>query len=300
MRATAAGFPIRICETNASLARWLSGNLNLRYLLNLNSIVTRFHHVSISLTRCKAVVVPAKTIADHFASTHPKLADRVRQINIGTFVESATACFSHPERLPGIVIAHSLDTQAALDNIFGALHRLAIDNYQFIVALIGAGPTERHLRKKLSSLGLSRIVTIVGRLPGIDSALSSTDIFIVPRPSFSFNSLLLSAMGAGCAVAACTGGVDDLIIDGKTALVFNPDEQLSIYNCLRRFFDAPELARQIAANAQQHLRQNHHVSDMVGSTLRLYRQSAHPGQPPSPQPAPDDGRQTAEDGRTVL
>jgi glycosyltransferase involved in cell wall biosynthesis len=115
-------------------------------------------------------------------------------------------------------------------------------------------------------------------LSGLSAALAAADIFVIPRPSFSFNMLLLSAMSVGSAVAASTGGVDDLIIDGKTALTFNPDDQISIYNALKRLFDMRDLARQIAANAQQYLRQNHHVSDMVASILQLYRQSARPPQ----------------------
>jgi glycosyltransferase involved in cell wall biosynthesis len=85
--------------------------------------------------------------------------------------------------------------------------------------------------------------------------------------------LLLAAMSAGSAVAASKGGVDDLIIEDKTAFTFNPDDQLSVYNCLKRLFDRPDEARRLAADAQQFLRQNHHVSGMIASTLSLYRQA---------------------------
>lgn len=268
-----------LCETNAHLVRWLARQLNINYLLNVNSIFSRFHHIPISNTRCAAIITPAKTIADNFSGLHPKLAGRISQINIGTFVQDSIACFANPQRLPGIVIAHPLDNHGELDNLFDAFHRLAIDNYQFMVALIGAGRAEKQLRKKLRALGLLRIVTIVPRLPGLDSALAAADIFIAPRPSNSFNSLLLSAMSVGSVVAACKGGVDDLIIEEKTAFVFNPDDRLSIYNCLKRIFDTPDLARQIAEGARQHLRRNHHVSAMVTSTLALYRQAAQPQQP---------------------
>ncbi|MGA2172481.1 MAG: glycosyltransferase [Sedimentisphaerales bacterium] len=263
-----------LCETRASLVRWLARRLDVNYLLNINSFVSRFNLLPLSPTRLSAIVAPTKTIADNFAAGNPKFADRVRQINIGTFIDDTTACFAHPERLPGIIVAQPWDNPADIQNLLGAFHRLTIDGYQFMVALIAAGRTEKHIWKQLHALGLLRVVTIVPRLPELYSAISAADIFIVPRPSFSFNSLLLAAMSAGSAVAACTGGVDDLIIDGKTALVFNPNDQLSIYNCLKHIFDAKEMARQIASNAQQHLRQSHHVSDMVGSTLSLYRQAA--------------------------
>jgi glycosyltransferase involved in cell wall biosynthesis len=85
--------------------------------------------------------------------------------------------------------------------------------------------------------------------------------------------LLLAAMSAGCAVAASKGGVDDLIIEDKTAFTFNPDDQLSVYNCLKRLFDRPDEARRLAESAQQFLRQNRHVSGMIASTLSLYRQA---------------------------
>jgi glycosyltransferase involved in cell wall biosynthesis len=262
-----------LCEISAALTRWLARHLNIPYLLNVNSIPAHWHPIMLSPTRCANIIAPAKTIADHFAAAHPKFADRLRQINIGTFVETTTACFAHPERLPGIVVAPPLDNPAGLDNLFLAFHRLAIDGYQFIVALVTTGRSEGQLWKQLRSLGLLRVVAVVPHLLGLYSAGSAADVFIVPRPSYSFNMLLLAAMGAGSVVAASKGGVDDLIIEDKTALAFNPDDQLSIYDCLKRIFDARETAQKIAADAQQYLRQNHHVSDMVGSMLTLYRRA---------------------------
>jgi glycosyltransferase involved in cell wall biosynthesis len=262
-----------LCETSAALTRWLARHLDVPYLLNINSIATHWHLLTPSTIRCTNIIVPARTIADHFAAAHPKFADRLRQINIGTFVEATTACFAHPDRLPGIVVAPPLDNPAGLDNLFLAFHRLAVGGYQFVVALVATGRAESHIWKQLRSLGLLRVVAVVPHLLGLYSAGSAADIFIVPRPSRSFNMLLLAAMGAGSLVAASKGGVDDLIIDEKTAMVFNPDDQLSVYNCLKRIFDARETAQRIAADAQQFLRQNHHVSDMVGSTIQLYRQA---------------------------
>jgi glycosyltransferase involved in cell wall biosynthesis len=85
--------------------------------------------------------------------------------------------------------------------------------------------------------------------------------------------LLLTAMSAGSVVAAAKGGVDDLIIEDKTAFIFNPDDQLSVYNCLKRIFDRPDEARRLAESAQQYLRQNHNVSGMVSAAISLYRQA---------------------------
>ena len=76
----------------------------------------------------------------------------------------------------------------------------------------------------------------------------------------------------GTAVAACKGGVDDLIIEKRTAAVFDPGDQLSIYNCLQELLDKRELARQLATGAQEYLRENHTVSKMVSAILQTYSQ----------------------------
>jgi glycosyltransferase involved in cell wall biosynthesis len=272
-----------LCESKAALTRWLSRQLQIPYILNIDSISRPWHPVmisetgsalrSVSPTRCAGLIAPAKSIADHLVSVHPKYADRVRQINIGAFTAETVACFAHRERVPGVIIAQPLSNAGDLDNIFQVFHRLGVENYQFMVALIGADSAEKHIRNLLRELGLSRLVTLIGPLSGIDPAIAAADIFVVPRPLSSFNMALLAAQASGCAVAACKGGVDDLILEDKTAVVFNPDDQLTIYSALKRLLDSPDFARQIAAQAQEYLRQNHHVSAMVASTLQLYREA---------------------------
>lgn len=263
-----------LCESLAALTRWLSRQLNVPYILNVDSIIRPWHPLAVSPTRCAAILTPARSIAEHLISTHPKYADRVRQVNIGTFVADKVACFTHRDRVPGIVIAHRPDNANDLDNIFHIFHRLAVEKYPFMIALIGADIAEKHLRNLLRELDLSRFVAFIPSLTGIDPVIAAADIFIVPRPLTGFSMALMSAISAGCAVAGCRGGVDDLIIDNQTAVVFEPDDQLSIYNALKRLLDSPDYARQIASQAQGNLRQNHHVSTMVASTLQLYRQTA--------------------------
>ncbi len=142
--------------------------------------------------------------------------------------------------------------------------------YLFMLVITGGGRAEKQVWKLLTARGLSQIVTIVPRLEMLRPVLAAGDIFIQPRPSDTFNPLLLEAMSVGAAVAGCKGGVDDLIIEDETAVVFDPADELSIYNTLRRLFDRRELAQQIAKAAQQYLRENYTVSNMISSTLQAY------------------------------
>ncbi|MGD8501904.1 MAG: glycosyltransferase, partial [Phycisphaerales bacterium] len=121
-------------------------------------------------------------------------------------------------------------------------------------------------------LGLLQIVTVVPRLMPWRSVLAAGDIFVQPRPSFVFDLSLLEAMSIGTTVAGCKGGVDDLIIEDQTAVVFDPNDEVSMMRALQRLLDRREFARQIAKNAQQYLRENHTVSKMISGILRVYNE----------------------------
>jgi glycosyltransferase involved in cell wall biosynthesis len=204
------------------------------------------------------------------AGLHPRLVDLIEQVNIGTFVAESGGCFSKPSRLATMVMAHPLDNADAFENLFSVVRHLLIDGYEFMMVAVGGGRAERQLWRLLTALGLLHVVTLVPRLVPWRPLLASGDIFIQPRPSPAFDPLLLEAMSVGAAVAGCKGGVDDLIIEEQTAVVFDPDDELSIMRTLRRLLDRREFARQLARSAQHYLRQNHTVSEMISAILRIY------------------------------
>ena len=262
-----------LCESKSLLTRQLAQQLGLPYVLTANSLRKRFSQFFISLRSCAKVIVPAKSIAANLAKVYPRFAERIEQINIGTFVRETSGCFREPSRLASMVVAHPLDNIGDFEKLFGAVKNLEIDGYEFMLVLIGGGRAERQLWKLLGALGLLQIVISVPRLEPWRSVLAAGDIFVQPVADYSFNPLLLEAMSVGTAVAGCKGGVDDLIIEGKTAVTFDPDDELSIRGSLKRLFDRRELARQLARGAQEYLRENYSVSKMSAGILRTYQEA---------------------------
>ena len=270
-----------LCESKAGLTKQLSQQLDLPYLLMMDSLRRRGPpagwraraRLSISWKHCARIIVPAKSIADDIARVYPRLAERIEQINIGTFVEEKTRCFSEPSHLTSVLAVYPLDDAADFENLFSAVRHLAVGGYEFALVVMGQGRAERQLRKLLAALDLSQTVTIVPRLRPWRSVLAAGDIFIQPRPNAAFNPLLLEAMSVGLAVAASKGGVDDLIIEDRTATVFDPADELSIRGRLQQLLDRPDFARNLAKCAQSYLRANHSVSNMVSATVQAYHQA---------------------------
>jgi len=73
------------------------------------------------------------------------------------------------------------------------------------------------------------------------------------------------------AVAGCGGGVDDMLVNDQTCVIFEPENELSIYNSLQRLLSRPELARALADAERRYVRENHSPSRMVSETLQSYR-----------------------------
>ncbi|MHC4619520.1 MAG: glycosyltransferase family 4 protein [Planctomycetota bacterium] len=259
-----------LCESQARLTRQLAQQMDLPYVLTVYSLQRRWWQLPISVGHCAKILVPAQSIASNLEAVYPRFAERIGRINIGTFAAESSDCFRGPGDLASMVTAYPFNKVDDFEILFKAVKRLVIDGYEFLLVVMGGGRAERELRKLLRSLGLLWIVTIVPRLTAWRSILAAGDIFIHPRPSRSFDPLLLEAMSVGAAVAACKGGVDDLIIEEKTCTVFDPDDELSIYGSLQRLFDKPEYARQLAGGAQRYLRENHSVSRMVAEILQTY------------------------------
>lgn len=260
-----------LCESKSFFVRWLSRRLALPYVLGVNSLQKGFWRLSISSERCAKILVPAKSIAANIIKFYPRFADRIEQINVGSFVSETSGCFSESGQLASMVTLCPSNERGGFENLLSAVKRLAIEGYEFMLVLIGGGRGDKQVRKLISAFGLSNIVIIIPRLEPWVSVLSAGDIFIQPEPSNSFNPILLEAMSAGTAVAACRGGVDDLIIEDETAVVFDPEDELSIYKGLQGLLSRQDAARQLSKSAQEYLKKNHTVSAMIAAIVQSYR-----------------------------
>ena len=272
-----------LCESRAGLTRQLARRLDVPYLLMVNSLAKRVHRLSVSSRRCARIIVPAESIRAHVAKALPRFADRITQIHMGSFVDSDTMCFSNPSRLSSIVLAHPLRRLSDFENFLKAIKSLRADSREFMAVIMGAGPAEHSLRRLLVTMGLSDIVTVVPVLNPWRSVVAAGDIFVQPQPLRVFSAFLLEAMAVGTAVAACWGGVDDLIIPNQTAVVFEPRNEPSIRQAIKQLLDDRDCAHRLAATAQEHIRARYSVSEMISATLRAYMAAQRQ---PSPQPCP--------------
>ncbi len=128
-----------LCESKAALTRQLARQLDLPYVLTVDSLQKRWGQFSISSRFCAKIIVPARSIAVNLARIYPRFADRIEQINIGTFVGEASSCFSEPGQLASMVTAPHLDNVGEFECLLNAVRHLVIDGYEFVLVVMGGG-----------------------------------------------------------------------------------------------------------------------------------------------------------------
>lgn len=259
------------------LSRYLARELDLGFVLTEDTFRVPFLFSFIAGQDCGAIVSFSKSICERLKRGHGRMAKLVQRVNAGTFVEDQCVCFSGRKQVTSLVVAQRLDNSLGFELLLDAVRHLAIDGYEFILAIIGEGPAERTIHKTIKRLGLSQVVTVVPPMQPLRAIFSGADIFICLEFAKGLNSNLLDAMSVGMAVAGSRANAGSLLVDENTAVLFDGHDELSVYAKLQKLLGQRQFARKIATAGQEHLRQNYSVSKMVDSLLEIYHhvQRAH-------------------------
>jgi glycosyltransferase involved in cell wall biosynthesis len=199
--------------------------------------------------------------------------DRIVRVPLGTFVDEATVCFDQPGQMPSMVICETLVNALDYEPLFLACRHLLADGFDFSVAVMGEGVAEQAIRKLIKRLGLTLAITVVPPLRPVRPVLAGMDIFLHLKDRKRCNLALLEAMSVGLVVAGCPDGTMGLLRDDQTAIVFDPSDEMSVYQGLKRLLSTPELARRLAENARLYLQEHHGVSGMIEGYLEVYKRA---------------------------
>ncbi|RKY04756.1 MAG: hypothetical protein DRP66_11320 [Planctomycetota bacterium] len=252
------------------LTRYLSGQLDIPYVVTFNRTGRRLFKPLIRPSHCMALIASSKAIARYLAKAYPRYGLRIRHINLGTFVADRCACFARRNGIASVIVAQHLDRAAEFEPLLRAVRHLILDGYEFVFAIIGSGRAEGKIHEMIRSLGLAQIVSLVPDMQPLRSVFAGADVFIQPTCRAEFNSRLLEAMSVGMSVAASEDCLDDMLIEDQTAVFFGSRDELSIYDCLGMLLADRRLAKQIAAGGRKYLQRHHTVSRMTSALIQTY------------------------------
>jgi glycosyltransferase involved in cell wall biosynthesis len=150
---------------------------------------------------------------------------------------------------------------------------------RYVIA--GDGPRLAELRALASSLGLDGQVTFLGHREDVPALLADADAFVLPSRSEAFPNGAIEAMAAGLPVIASrVGGLVDLIDEGRTGLLVEPDDPRALAAAIESLVVSPARAEVLGACARDEVSRRYSFERMVRGFEDLYLSQLHGAQAP--------------------
>jgi glycosyltransferase involved in cell wall biosynthesis len=119
------------------------------------------------------------------------------------------------------------------------------------IVLVGDGPERARVEALAREAGLAEHLEILGELDDVRPLLSVADAFLLPSAQESFGLAALEAMACGAPVVASrVGGLPEVITDGLTGFLRDPDDHAGMAQAILDLLDDPSLRQRVAALAR--------------------------------------------------
>lgn len=122
--------------------------------------------------------------------------------------------------------------------------RRAVPNVRFL--LVGRGPLESDIRRRVRNLGLDRTVVFAGARDDAPRLAGAFDVFALSSVYEGLAIALIEAMALGRpAVVTRVGGLTEVVEHGKQALVVNPADPEALADAIVTLLQDADLRRQL-------------------------------------------------------
>ncbi|PJB82259.1 MAG: N-acetyl-alpha-D-glucosaminyl L-malate synthase BshA [Acidobacteria bacterium CG_4_9_14_3_um_filter_49_7] len=137
--------------------------------------------------------------------------------------------------------------------------------------ILGEGPMQSEMMILAGALGIEKQVQFMGIRTNIGPIVASANLLIMPSMEESFGLSALEAMACGVpVVAACAGGLPEVVKDRETGILFpTGDIDAAIENALRLVND-PRLLEEMGKKAAKHAVETFNMNAIVNQYNELY------------------------------
>jgi glycosyltransferase involved in cell wall biosynthesis len=226
--------------------------------------------------RCAQVVVANSRAAARQLDSEGLPADRVAIIPNGIDISRFNARAAAARAVTTILTVANLRVEKAHEVLLQAAARLAprYPHLQFLVA--GDGPRAAELRALAETLGVAAQVRFLGHREDVPALLAQADAFVLPSRSEAFPNGAIEAMAAGLPVVASrVGGLVDLIDNGRTGMLVEPDDPAALADALESLVLSPARASIVGGAARDEVTRRYSFERMVRGFEDLYLSHLH-------------------------
>jgi L-malate glycosyltransferase len=139
--------------------------------------------------------------------------------------------------------------------------------------LVGDGELRGNLNQMSQSLGIADRVLFTGFRSDCEALMKQFDIFCLPSRSEGLSSAILTAMANRLPVVATkVGGIPELVKDGETGLLVQPDQPEQLAGALSHLLDSADLRHRFGQKGRRRIEERFTLSRKLDETERFYVQ----------------------------
>lgn len=203
-----------------------------------------------------SIVACSKALAADVGKFAVSVTGKVRAIQNGLNVHQFLASADRTKELPTVLLNREFilsiatwERKKGLDVLLRAFAEVRRREHTIALVLIGrASEEERELRRLAVELGVADDVLFLESVPHaqVGLYLKHAKVFCLPSRSEPFGIAILEA-GAyrRPVVASRVGGIPEIIIDGETGLLIEPEDPRALAAALHRVLNDPEFGREL-------------------------------------------------------
>jgi glycosyltransferase involved in cell wall biosynthesis len=138
--------------------------------------------------------------------------------------------------------------------------------------LAGDGPLRPELECVAKRLGIEDRVHFLGHRRDPDRILSGSDIVAIASVGEAFGNVIAEAMACGVPVVGTrSGAIPELIMDGETGFLAEPNDPVSFADALEKLASDPVRRRAMGCRALESARRNFGIDRAVEGTLQVFQ-----------------------------
>lgn len=146
------------------------------------------------------------------------------------------------------------------------------------LAMVGDGPEVQPARQLARDLGVEADVHFLGNQDSTEELLAMCDVLLLPSETESFGLVALEAMSCAVPVVASRrGGIPEVIDDGETGLLFEPDDVAGMSAAILGLLEEPERARKMGERGREVARERFCISCVIHQYTDLYERTSARG-----------------------
>jgi glycosyltransferase involved in cell wall biosynthesis len=182
------------------------------------------------------------TVSRAFADYLTPYTDHPAAIGIipNGFDEKRFKPVPHDNSIPQLVTVTRLVPAKGLDILFRACAELKNRGHEYVLHIIGDGPSRGELESLAQELGIYNETIFYGYTLHPEEFMPFFDIFVLPSRAEAFGSVFAeAALSCLALVGTNVGGIPEQIEDGVNGLLVNPDDQTALADALEKVISDP-------------------------------------------------------------